>query len=198
MDYLKIIREFPNLKEYLKVLITTGSISNEATIGEIFAKLEQELKKARKESSITVEIEKKMWNDPEAHFARVMAEETRDLQNEFKDRMNLFKLASMCNYEQAMAYEFAKMIQNLGDIRERRAIRFERNKIMWNDPEAHFAGVRAEETMDAQNEVSDLLKLYKIAKSANYTAGMELISSKLGGITPDMIDTISSIGKAHK
>ena len=128
MDYLKIIREFPNLKEYLKVLITTGSISNEATIGEIFAKLEQELKKARKESSITVEIEKKMWNDPEAHFA----------------------------------------------------------------------GVRAEETIDAQNEVSDLLKLYKIAKSANYTAGMELISSKLGGITPDMIDTISSIGKAHK
>ena len=112
--------------------------------------------------------------------------------------MDLFKLASMCNYEPIMAFEFAKMIQNLADIRERRSIRFERNKIMWNDPEAHFRKVQVEENMDAQKEISDLFRLYKVAKSANYTAGMELISSKLGGITPDMIDSLSEIGKKHK
>ena len=68
---------------------------------------------------------------------------------------------------------------------------------MWNNPELHFAGVMAEEAKEAQNMVSDLLKLYNVAKSANYTAGMELISSILGGVTPDMIDTSSSIGKAN-
>ena len=69
---------------------------------------------------------------------------------------------------------------------------------MWNDPEAHFRQVQVEENMDAQKEISDLFRLYKVAKSANYTAGMELISSKLGGITPNMIDSLSEIGKKHK
>ena len=198
MEDLKIIRKLPNSTEYLTKLITAANAGDEATIGEVFEKLEQELKKIRKESSITFERSKNMWNNPEAHFADVRAEETRDLQNEFEDRMDLFKLASMCNYEPTMVFEFAKMIQNLADIRERRSIRFERNKIMWNDPEAHFRKVQVEENMDAQKEISDLFRLYKVAKSANYTAGMELISSKLGGITPDMIDSLSEIGKKHK
>ena len=198
MEDLKIIRKLPNSTEYLTKLITAANAGDEATIGEVFEKLEQELKKIRKESSITFERSKNMWNNPEAHFADVRAEETRDLQNEFEDRMDLFKLASMCNYEPTMVFEFAKMIQNLADIRERRSIRFEKNKIMWDDPEAHFRQVQVEENMDAQKEISDLFRLYKVAKSANYTAGMELISSKLGGITPDMIDSLSEIGKKHK
>ena len=198
MEDLKIIRKLPNSTEYLTKLITAANTGDEATIGEIFEKLEQELKKMRKESSIRFERSKNMWNDPEAHFAGVKAEETMNLQNEFEDRMDLFNLASMCKYEPAMAFEFAKMIQNLADIRERRSIRFERNKIMWDDPESHFRQVQVEENMDAQKEISDLFRLYKVAKSANYTAGMELISNKLGGITPVMIDTISSIGKSHK
>ena len=198
MEDLKIIRKLPNSTEYLTKLITAANAGDEATIGEVFEKLEQELKKIRKESSITFERSKNMWKDPEAHFAGVRAEETRDLQNEFEDRMDLFKLASMCNYEPTMAFEFAKMIQNLADIRERRSIRFERSKNMWKDPEAHFRQVQVEENKDAQKEISDLFRLYKVAKSANYTAGMELISSKLGGITPDMIDSLSEIGKKHK
>ena len=198
MEDLKIIRKLPNSTEYLTKLITAANAGDEATIGDVFEKLEQELKKIRKESSITFERSKNMWNNPEAHFRQVQVEETRDLQNEFEDRMDLFKLASMCNYEPTMAFEFAKMIQNLVDIRERRSIRFERNKIMWDDLEAHFRQVQVEETMDAQKEISDLFRLYKVAKSANYTAGMELISSKLGGITPDMIDSLSEIGKKHK
>lgn len=198
MEDLKIIRKLPNSTEYLTKLITAANAGDEATIGEVFEKLEQELKKIRKESSITFERSKNMWNNPEAHFADVRAEETRDLQNEFEDRMDLFKLASMCNYEPTMVFEFAKMIQNLADIRERRSIRFERNKIMWDDPEAHFRQVQVEENEDVQKEISDLFRLYKVAKSANYTAGMELISSKLGGITPDMIDSLSEIGKKHK
>ena len=198
MEDLKIIRKLPNSTEYLTKLITAANACDEATIGEVFEKLEQELKKIRKESSITFERSKNMWNNPEAHFADVRAEETRDLQNEFEDRMDLFKLASMCNYEPTMVFEFAKMIQNLADIRERRSIRFERNKIMWDDPEAHFRQVQVEENKDVQKEISDLFRLYKVAKSANYTAGMELISSKLGGITPNMIDSLSEIGKKHK
>ena len=198
MEDLKIIRKLPNSTEYLTKLITAANAGDEATIGEVFEKLEQELKKIRKESSITFERSKNMWNNPEAHFADVRAEETRDLQNEVEDRMDLFKLASMCNYEPTMVFEFAKMIQNLADIRERRSIRFERNKIMWDDPEAHFRQVQVEENKDVQKEISDLFRLYKVAKSANYTAGMELISSKLGGITPDMIDSLSEIGKKHK
>lgn len=198
MEDLKIIRKLPNSTEYLTKLITAANAGDEATIGEVFEKLEQELKKIRKESSITFERSKNMWNNPEAHFADVRAEETRDLQNEFEDRMDLFKLASMCNYEPTMVFEFAKMIQNLADIRERRSIRFERNKIMWDDPEAHFRQVQVEENEDVQKEISDLFRLYKVAKSANYTAGMELISSKLDGITPDMIDSLSEIGKKHK
>lgn len=160
--------------------------------------MEQELKEIRKKSIINFERSKNMWNDPEAHLAGVQAEETIDLQNEFEDRMDLFKLASMCKYEPAMAFEFVKMIQNLADIRERRSIRFERNKIMWDDPEAHFRQVQVEENMEAQKEISDLFKLYEVAKSANYTAGVELISSNLCGITPDMLDTISSISKSYK
>ena len=198
MEDLKIIRKLPNSTEYLTKLITAANAGDEATIGEVFEKLEQELKKIRKESSITFERSQEMWNDPEAHFAGVRAEETRDLQNEFEDRMDLFKLASMCNYEPTMVFEFAKMIQNLADIRERRSIRFEKNKIMWDDPEAHFRQVQVEENKDVQKEISDLFRLYKVAKSANYTAGMELISSKLGGITPNMIDSLSEIGKKHK
>ena len=198
MEDLKIIRKLPNSTEYLTKLITAANAGDEATIGDVFEKLEQELKKIRKESSITFERSKNMWNNPEAHFADVRAEETRDLQNEFEDRMDLFKLASMCNYEPTMVFEFAKMIQNLADIRERRSIRFERNKIMWDDPEAHFRQVQVEENKDVQKEISDLFRLYKVAKSANYTAGVELISSKLGGITPDMIDSLSEIGKKHK
>ena len=198
MEDLKIIRKLPNSTEYLTKLITAANACDEATIGEVFEKLEQELKKIRKESSITFERSQKMWNDPEAHFAGVRAEETRDLQNEFEDRMDLFKLASMCNYEPALTFEFAKMVQNLADIRERRSIRFEKTKNMRNDLEAHFRQVQVEENMDAQKEISDLFRLYKVAKSANYTAGMELISSKLGGITPNMIDSLSEIGKKHK
>lgn len=198
MEDLKIIRKLPNSTEYLTKLITAANAGDEATIGEVFEKLEQELKMIRKKSNITFESSKNMWNNPEAHFADVRAKETRDLQNEFEDRMDLFKLASMCNYEPTMVFEFAKMIQNLADIRERRSIRFERNKIMWDDPEAHFRQVQVEENKDVQKEISDLFRLYKVAKSANFTAGMELISSKLGGITPDMIDSLSEIGKKHK
>lgn len=128
MEDLKIIRKLPNSTEYLTKLITAANAGDEATIGEVFEKLEQELKKIREESSIT----------------------------------------------------------------------FERSKNKWNDPEAHFRQVQVEENMDAQKEISDLFRLYKVAKSANYTAGMELISSKLGGITPDMIDSLSEIGKKHK
>ena len=128
MEDLKIIKKLPNSTEYLTKLITAANAGDEATIGEVFEKLEQELKKIRKESSITFEISKNKWNDPEAHFRQVQVEENEDV----------------------------------------------------------------------QKEISDLFRLYKVAKSANYTAGMELISSKLGGITPDMIDSLSEIGKKHK
>ena len=47
MEDLKIIRKLPNSTEYLTKLITAANAGDEATIGEVFEKLEQELKKIR-------------------------------------------------------------------------------------------------------------------------------------------------------
>ena len=52
LEDLKIISKLPNAAEYLTKLITAAKTSDEATIGQIFEKMEQELKEIRKKSSI--------------------------------------------------------------------------------------------------------------------------------------------------
>lgn len=198
MDDIKFLKKLSNANDYLTELMTASNNGDETVIGQIFEELEKKLKIIREQASIRIEREKIMWNNPESHFRQVQSEEIRDLQMEFEDRLDLFKLASLYKYEPAMTFEFAKMLQNLNDIRERSSIRIERNKIMWNDPESHFRQVQLEEGMDSRNEILDLLKLYEVAKAANFSEGIELISSKLGGVSPDFMDTLSSSAKSHK
>ena len=198
MGILKRIESIPNIREYLKELSTAYHNGDEATMKQVFDELEQELKKIRNEASIKDERSKNQSNDLEVHFARVKREEIMDLTSEYEDRLELFKLAHMCNYEPMMEVQFSKMIQSLSDIRERRSIREERSKKMWKDPETHFYKVIAEENIDLQYEISDLLKLYEVAKSAKYTAGMILVSDQLSDIAHKLIKTTFSIYKTHK
>ena len=141
-----------------------------------------------------------MWNDPESHFRAVQLEEVTDLKMEFDDNLGLFQLANLVHYEPVMAITFTKMLKNLSDIRLRTNIRTARSEKMWKNPESHFKAVEAEKQADLENEITDLMSLYNIAQSANYTKGIELITNRLNKIAPNLADSLISknSGTVHK
>lgn len=95
---------------------------------------------------------------------------------------------------------FNKIDEELRKIRKEKSITFERSQKMWNDPESHFRAVQLEEVTDLENEITDLMSLYNIAQSANYTKGIELITNRLNNIAPNLADNLISknSGTVHK
>ncbi len=194
------IRNLPNYNTYSIELMNAVVKQDQNTINQIFNKIDEELRKIRKEKSITFERSQKMWNDPESHFRAVQLEEVTDLKMEFDDNLGLFQLANLVQYEPVMTITFTKMLKNLSDIRLRTNIRTARNEKMWNNPESHFKAVEAEKQADLENEITDLMSLYNIAQSANYTKGIELITNRLNKIAPNLADSLISknSGTVHK
>lgn len=194
------IRNLPNYNTYSIELMNAVVKQDQNTINQIFNKIDEELRKIRKEKSITFERSQKMWNDPESHFRAVQLEEVTDLKMEFDDNLGLFQLANLVQYEPVMTITFTKMLKNLSDIRLRTNIRTARNEKMWNNPESHFKAIEAEKQADLENEITDLMSLYNIAQSANYTKGIELITNRLNKIAPNLADSLISknSGTVHK
>jgi len=194
------IRNLPNYNTYSIELMNAVVKQDQNTINQIFNKIDEELRKIRKEKSITFERSQKMWNDPESHFRAVQLEEVTDLKMEFDDNLGLFQLANLVQYEPVMTITFTKMLKNLSDIRLRTNIRTARSEKMWNNPESHFKAVEAEKQADLENEITDLMSLYNIAQSANYTKGIELITNRLNKIAPNLADNLISknSGTVHK
>lgn len=95
---------------------------------------------------------------------------------------------------------FNKIDEELRKIRKEKSITFERSQKMWNDPESHFKAVEAEKQADLENEITDLMSLYNIAQSANYTKGIELITNRLNKIAPNLADSLipKNSGTVHK
>lgn len=194
------IRNLPNYNTYSIELMNAVVKQDQNTINQIFNKIDEELRKIRKEKSITFERSQKMWNDPESYFRAVELEEVTDLKMEFDDNLGLFQLANLVQYEPVMTITFTKMLKNLSDIRLRANIRTARSEKMWNDPESHFKAVEAEKQADLENEITDLMSLYNIAQSANYTKGIELITNRLNKIAPNLADSLipKNSGTVHK
>lgn len=194
------IRNLPNYNTYSIELMNAVVKQDQNTINQIFNKIDEELRKIRKEKSITFERSQKMWNDPESHFRAVQLEEVTDLKMEFDDNLGLFQLANLVQYEPVMTITFTKMLKNLSDIRLRTNIRTARSEKMCNNPESHFKAVEAEKQADLENEITDLMSLYNIAQSANYTKGIELITNRLNKIAPNLADSLipKNSGTVHK
>lgn len=194
------IRNLPNYNTYSIELMNAVVKQDQNTINQIFNKIDEELRKIRKEKSISFERSQKMWNDPESHFRAVQLEEVTDLKMEFDDNLGLFQLANLVQYEPVMTITFTKMLKNLSDIRLRTNIRTARSEKMWNNPESHFKAVEAEKQADLENEITDLMSLYNIAQSANYTKGIELITNRLNKIAPNLADSLipKNSGTVHK
>lgn len=194
------IRNLPNYNTYSIELMNAVVKEDQNTINQIFNKIDEELRKIRKEKSITFERSQKMWNDPESHLRAVQLEEVTDLKMEFDDNLGLFQLANLVKYEPVMTITFTKMLKNLSDIRLRTNIRTARSEKMWNNPESHFKAVEVEKQADLENEITDLMSLYNIAQSANYTKGIELITNRLNKIAPNLADSLipKNSGTVHK
>lgn len=194
------IRNLPNYNTYSIELMNAVVKQDQNTINQIFNKIDEELRKIRKEKSITFERSQKMWNDPESHFRAVQLEEVTNLKMEFDDNLGLFQLANLVQYGPVMTITFTKMLKNLSDIRLRTNIRTARSEKMWNNPESHFKAVEAEKQADLENEITDLMSLYNIAQSANYTKGIELITNRLNKIAPNLADSLipKNSGTVHK
>ena len=194
------IRNLPNYNTYSIELMNAVVKQDQNTINQIFNKIDEELRKIRKEKSITFERSQKMWNDPESHFRAVQLEEVTDLKMEFDDNLGLFQLANLVQYKPFMTITFTKMLKNLSDIRLRTNTRTTRSEKMWNNPESHFKAVEAEKQADLENEITDLMSLYNIAQSANYTKGIELITNRLNKIAPNLADSLipKNSGTVHK
>ena len=194
------IRNLPNYNTYSIELMNAVVKQDQNTINQIFNKIDEELRKIRKEKSISFERSQKMWNDPESHFRAVQLEEVTDLKMEFDDNLGLFQLANLVQYEPVMTITFTKMLKNLSDIRLRTNIRTARSEKTWNDSESHLKAVEAEKQADLENEITDLMSLYNIAQSANYTKGIELITNRLNKIAPNLADSLISknSGTVHK
>lgn len=194
------IRNLPNYNTYSIELMNAVVKQDQNTINQIFNKIDEELRKIRKEKSITFERSQKMLDDPESHFRAVQLEEVTDLKMEFDDNLGLFQLANLVQYEPVMTTTFTKMLKNLSDIRLKTNIRTARSEKMWNDSESHFKAVEAEKQADLENEITDLMSLYNIAQSANYTKGIELITNRLNKIAPNLADSLipKNSGTVHK
>lgn len=184
------IKNLPNYNTHLIELMNAVDKKDQNTVIQIFDKIDAELKKIREEKSVTFERSKMKWDDPKLHFKAVELEEVADLKMEFDDNLGLFQLASLVQCEPVMTKKFTKMIENLSDIRQRTNIRTARSEIKWNDSESHFKAVEQEETADLKNEITDLMSLYNIAQSANYTQGIQLITNGLNKIALNLVDEL--------
>ncbi len=74
---------------------------------------------------------------------------------------------------------FARMIDNLDNIRIRVADRTERSKLAWDDPKIHQKEVEDELLRESELEVQDLLRMYRIAKDFEFNPGIELTIKRL-------------------
>ncbi len=183
--------QLPNYHTYLSELTDAINKQDDITVNQIFNRINLELFKIRSAKSVRVARREIMWNDPEQHFKSVEQEEADDLRREFDDNLSLFELANSLGYEPVMKIEFIKMVKNLSEIRKRTSVREARSEIMWSYPEDHFSRVAKEEEADLKNEIADLLDLYDIAKSANYNEGVELVTSRLNEIAPDLVESLN-------
>lgn len=190
MEKVANLQKLPNYNTYLLELMSAINKEDKNAINKIFNTIDFELLKIRSAKSVRTARSEKMWNDPESYFRAVEQEQVVDLKMEFDDNLGLFQLASLVQYEPVMTIEFAKMLKNLSDIRQRTNIRKARSEKKWNDPESHFKAVQAEKQEDLKNEITDLMSLYNIAQSANYTQGIELITNRLNEIAPNLVDSL--------
>ncbi len=199
LESLKKLEKY-NKKYYDELLMAYVDKKDEKKIGELLTQIDLELKNIRKLTSPKWARNQKSWNDPESHFREIEYEEVMDLKKEFDDNLDLFRLASFVNYKPVMTTKFVIMIKNLSDIRQRTNIRTARSEKMWNDPQAHLMAVKQEEAADLKNEITDLMNLYNIAISENHTEGVELITSRLNKIAPDLVDSLipQNNGTMHK
>ena len=146
---------------------------------EIFEMLDTKLRDLRTINSIHKERMKNSWNDPDMHFRTVLLEEVRELNDEWNDNYTLFKLASFLQHDKIMYIMFARMIDNLDNIRIRVADRTERSKLVWDDPKIHQKEVEDELLRESELEVQDLLRMYRIAKDFEFKQGMEYVVEQL-------------------
>ena len=146
---------------------------------EIFEMLDTKLRDLRTINSIYKERMKNSWNDPDMHFRTVLLEEVRELNDEWNDNYTLFKLASFLQHDKIMYIMFARMIDNLDNIRIRIADRTERSKLAWDDPKIHQKEVNFEVALERKKELDDLMKMYNIAKDFEFKQGMEYVVEQL-------------------
>ena len=146
---------------------------------EIFEMLDTKLRDLRTINSIYKERMKNSWNDPDMHFRTVLLEEVRELNDEWNDNYTLFKLASFLQHDKIMYIMFARMIDNLDNIRIRVADRTERSKLAWDDPKIHEKEVNFEVALERKKELDDLMKMYNIAKDFEFKQGMEYVVEQL-------------------
>ena len=146
---------------------------------EIFEMLDTKLRDLRTINSIHKERMKNSWNDPDMHFRTVLLEEVRELNDEWNDNYTLFKLASFLQHDKIMYIMFARMIDNLDNIRIRIADRTERSKLAWDDPKIHEKEVNFEVALERKKELDDLMKMYNIAKDFEFKQGMEYVVEQL-------------------
>ena len=146
---------------------------------EIFEMLDTKLRDLRTINSIHKERMKNSWNDPDMHFRTVLLEEVRELNDEWNDNYTLFKLASFLQHDKIMYIMFARMIDNLDNIRIRVADRTERSKLAWDDPKIHQKEVNFEVALERKKELDDLMKMYNIAKDFEFKQGMEYVVEQL-------------------
>lgn len=192
------LQKIPNYDTYLSELMNAVVKQDQKAINHIFNKIDTELKKIRLGKSVTFERNQIMWDDPKSHFRAIEREEVEDLKMEFEDNLELFQLASLVHFEPAMTIQFTKMIKNLSDIRQRTNRKTARSEIVWDDSKSHLRAIESEEIDDFKNEINDLISLYNIAQSENYTEGIALLSERLNEIAPNLANDLLSENSGMK
>lgn len=165
--------------DFLTSLKSLKDNGEDTKLIEIFEMLDTKLRDLRTINSIHKERMKNSWNDPDMHFRTVLLEEVRELNDEWNDNYTLFKLASFLQHDKIMYIMFARMIDNLDNIRIRIADRTERSKLVWDDPKIHQKEVEDELLRESELEVQDLLRMYRIAKDFEFNPGIELTIKRL-------------------
>ena len=165
--------------DFLTSLKSLKDNGEDTKLIEIFEMLDTKLRDLRTINSIHKERMKNSWNDPDMHFRTVLLEEVRELNDEWNDNYTLFKLASFLQHDKIMYIMFARMIDNLDNIRIRVADRTERSKLAWDDPKIHQKEVNFEVALERKKELDDLMKMYNIAKDFEFKQGMEYVVEQL-------------------
>lgn len=177
--------------DYLTKLNAAYKQQDQDALNRIFSKIGVELMEIRKSRNISSLT--RLDKTPEAMRNRKMI----DLEIEFSDNLGLFYLASLFQYQPEMDKRFHKMVQNRKDKRESTNDWYytERNKKTWDNLEIHLRRVQRERQLEATAELSDLMRLYDIAKFVGHQKGVTLISNRVQEITSSLADSNSSFSK---